>query len=65
MKEWIFLKKRLTKSTEDDSKERERGIKRKAMLMAASSRSTSNTEVDDLYDMGDIFGVGDTKKSKV
>jgi len=65
VKEWIFLKKRLTKSTEDDSKERERGIKRKAMLMAASSKSTSNAEVDDLYDMGDIFGVGDTKKSKV
>ena len=61
VKDWIYLKKRLTKS-DDESKEKERGIKRKAMLMAASGKSTSS---DDLYDMGDIFGVGETKKPKV
>jgi serine/threonine protein kinase len=65
VKDWISLKKRLTKSCEDESKERERGIKRKAMLMAASSRSAATTDNDDLYDMGDIFGVGETKKPKV
>ena len=61
VKDWIYLKKRLTKS-DDESKEKERGIKRKAMLMAASGKSNSN---DALYDMGDIFGVGETKKPKV
>jgi len=54
----------LTKSTEDESKERERGIKRKAMMMAATNKSTA-TQDDDLYDMGDIFGVGETKKPKL
>jgi len=64
VKDWISLKKRLTKSTEDESKERERGIKRKAMMMAATNKSTA-TQDDDLYDMGDIFGVGETKKPKL
>jgi len=52
----------LTKSTQDESIERERGIKRKAMLMAASKSMA--TEEDDLYDMGDILGGRESKKSK-
>jgi len=65
VQDWITLKKRLTKSNEDETKERERGLKRKAMLMAASRSATSAMEDDDLYDMGDILGVGETKKPKL
>ena len=67
VKDWMSLKRRLTKSSEDDSKEQERGMKRKAMLMAASRRSTSTASMgdDDLYDMGDIWGAGENKKTKV
>ncbi len=66
VKDWISLKKRLTKSS-DEVKEKERGIKRKAMLMAASKNSITMGSMDDdaLYDMGEILGVGETKKPKV
>jgi serine/threonine protein kinase len=62
VQDWMSLKKRLTKSTQDESIERERGIKRKAMLMAASKSMAA--EDDDLYDMGDILGGRESKKSK-
>ena len=62
VQDWMSLKKRLTKSTQDESMERERGIKRKAMLMAASKSMAA--EEDDLYDMGDILGGRESKKSK-
>lgn len=45
------MKKRLMKSNHDERMEWERGLKRRAMLLAAS-RSTTSTD-DDLYDMGD------------
>jgi len=64
VKDWISLKKRLTKSS-DEIKEKERGIKRKAMLMAAASTNSTSTAGDALYDMGDILGVGEAKKPKV
>mmetsp|Transcript_455 Transcript_455/g.950 ORF Transcript_455/g.950 Transcript_455/m.950 type:complete len:82 (+) Transcript_455:118-363(+) len=64
VKDWISLKKRLTKSS-DEIKEKERGIKRKAMLMAAASTNSTATADDALYDMGDILGVGEAKKPKV
>merc|ERR1712166_788105 len=61
--DWIFLKKRLMKTNQDESMERERGIKRKAMLMAASKSMAA--EEDDLYDMGDLSSRGrESKKSK-
>jgi len=50
--DWISLKKRLMKSNQEESMERERGIKRKAMLMAASKSMA--VEEDDLYDMADM-----------
>jgi len=64
VQDWITLKKRLTKSSEDESKERERGIKRKAMLMAASRSATNAIEEDDLYNMEDFLVDGETKRSK-
>jgi hypothetical protein len=57
VRDWMSLKKKLMRSSkteEDETKERERGIKRKAMLMAASK--TMDNEADDLYDMDDILG---------
>jgi serine/threonine protein kinase len=62
--EWMSLKKKLMRSSkteEDEIKEKERGIKRKAMLMAAS-KSTNSAEEDDLYDMDDLLGGGDSAK---
>jgi serine/threonine protein kinase len=61
--DWMSLKKKLMRSSkteEDEIKERARGIKRKAMLMAAS-KSMDNEE-DDLYDMDDILGGGGSSK---
>lgn len=58
--DWISVKKRLMKTNHDEMMEWERGIKRKAMLMAASKSTTA--EEDDLYDMGDVLG--ERKKSK-
>lgn len=60
--DWIFLKKRLMKTNHDERVEWERGIKRKAMLMAASKSTTA--EEDDLYDMGDVLGGRESKKPK-
>jgi serine/threonine protein kinase len=62
--EWMSLKKKLMRSSkteEDEIKEKERGIKRKAMLMAAS-KSTNSAEEDDLYDMDDLLGGGGSAK---
>ncbi len=59
VRDWIALKKQLMRSSkteEDDQNERERGIKRKAMLLAASKNL--DTGDDDLYDMDDILGDG-------
>lgn len=59
VRDWIALKKQLMRSSkteEDDQQERERGIKRKAMLLAASKNM--GTGDDDLYDMDDILGDG-------
>ena len=67
VQDWMNLKKRLmhsNKSEEDEIKERERGIKRKAMLMAAST-NTVDAEEDDLYDMDDIFTGGSPKQPKL
>lgn len=64
VKDWITLKDSLLsagKTEEDDVNERERGIKRKAMLLAASK--TMDTGDDDLYDMDDLLGDGE-KDSK-
>lgn len=61
--DWIALKKKLMKtsrSEEDEMKERERGIKRKAMLLAASKTGGD----DDLYDMNEFLGDGG-KSSKM
>jgi Protein kinase domain/SET domain len=55
-RDWISLKKRLMHSSKtevDERKERERGIKRKAMLLAANQ---SHMGGDELYDMDDILG---------
>jgi serine/threonine protein kinase len=55
-RDWISLKKSLmqsSKSEADEQKERERGIKRKAMLLAANQ---SHMGGDELYDMDDILG---------
>lgn len=65
VEDWISLKNKFMKSSkseEDEVLERERGIKRKAMLMAASKSMT--TDDDDLYDMGDILEGGEAKKSR-
>jgi hypothetical protein len=62
VRDWITLKKRLMRSSkteEDEQKERERGIKRKAMLLAAS-KDTGTGGDDDLYDMDDILGSGES-----
>ena len=67
VKDWMTLKRKLMRSSQteqDDIKEKERGIKRKAMLMAASSNPMDN-EDDDLYDMDDILGGGPSKEPKL
>jgi Protein kinase domain/SET domain len=58
-RDWILLKRRLMQSSKteaDEQKERERDIKRKAILLAANQ---SNMGGDDLYDMDDILGDGE------
>lgn len=65
VQEWIALKNRLMKSSkteEDEILERERGEKRKAMLIAASKAMAGDE--DDLYDMEDILE-GDSKRTKM
>jgi serine/threonine protein kinase len=65
VEDWILLKTKFMKSSkseEDEILEREKGIKRKAMLMVVSKSIT--TEEDDLYDMGDILEGGEAKKLK-
>ncbi|KAL3919148.1 MAG: hypothetical protein SGILL_003899 [Bacillariaceae sp.] len=63
--EWITLKNKLTKAgkSDDELAEEERGQKRNAMLMAASS-ATVNTDGDDLYDLGDVLGNGGVAKKQ-
>lgn len=59
--DWMLSKKRLMGGKTDDEEERERGIKRKAMLMAASKTSTTHDE-DGLYDMDDLLGDEESSK---
>jgi hypothetical protein len=62
--DWISQKNSLMRSNKNESdeiKERERGIKRKAMLMAASN-TPAEAEDDDLYDMDDILLGGSASK---
>jgi serine/threonine protein kinase len=64
--EWLTLKNKMAKSgkSDDDLAEEERGQKRNAMLMAASS-TAANVDGDDLYDLGDVLGSrGIAKKQK-
>ena len=66
-REWMSLKYKLNtpgKSKDDDEDERERGLKRNAMLMAASSAAASTNADDDLYDLGDVLGTGDASKKQ-
>jgi len=54
-RDWISMKKLVmhtSKTEADELKERERGMKRKAMLLTANR---SNSTGDDLYDMDDIL----------
>mmetsp|Transcript_36663 Transcript_36663/g.88849 ORF Transcript_36663/g.88849 Transcript_36663/m.88849 type:complete len:1800 (-) Transcript_36663:303-5702(-) len=61
--DWISLKRNSMRP--NDEMEKERGIKRKAMLMAASNAAAeSKTEDDDLYDMNE-FMESATKAPKV
>jgi hypothetical protein len=65
--DWMSQKNSLMRSNKNESdeiKERERGIKRKAMLMAASN-TPAEAEDDDLYDMGDILGGSASKVPKL
>jgi serine/threonine protein kinase len=67
--EWTLLKNRLCKSRkpEDDMTEQERGLKRNAVLMAASRTSLSasdDDDEDDLYDLGDVLGGEPAKRQK-
>jgi serine/threonine protein kinase len=66
VRDWVSLKKKLmhsSKSEEDERQERKRGIKRKAMLMAASSSLAGTShdqegivgDEDDLYDINDML----------
>eukprot|EP00980_Cylindrotheca_fusiformis_P023513 scaffold10551_cov63-Cylindrotheca_fusiformis.AAC.2 len=62
--DWMSLKNSLTRPNEtDELKQRERGIKRKAMLMAASKTPAGGG--DDLYDMDDLLGDPATKVPKL
>jgi hypothetical protein len=66
VQDWMTLKTKLMKSgqtEEDEIKVRERGNKRKAMLMAASTTKAVGDD-DDLYDMGDLLAGGE-KKPKI
>lgn len=60
--DWMSQKTSLMGSNVNES-EAERGIKRKAMLMAASDTKTE--EEDDLYDMDDILGAPAIKVPKL
>ncbi|KAG7353333.1 nuclear protein SET [Nitzschia inconspicua] len=64
--EWMTLKNKLTKSgmSDSDRAEQERGFKRNAMLMAASGASVNLGDDDGLYDLGDVLGVGSSKRQK-
>ena len=66
VKDWMRLKNKLLRSNqteEDELKAREKGIKRKAMLMAATK--SLDDDMDDLYDMGDLFdGGGEASEKK-
>eukprot|EP00980_Cylindrotheca_fusiformis_P013148 scaffold3315_cov98-Cylindrotheca_fusiformis.AAC.2 len=62
--DWMSLKNSLMRPNEtDELKQRERGIKRKAMLMAASKTPAGGG--DDLYDMDDLLGDPATKVPKL
>jgi serine/threonine protein kinase len=66
VQDWMGLKEKLLRSNqseEDELKARERGIKRKAMLIAAATKTVDDEE-DDLYDMGDLLNGGDGEPSK-
>jgi serine/threonine protein kinase len=66
VEDWMSLKRKLMKSTlceEDEARVKERNLKRKAVLMAASSAVKEN-EQDDLYNMDELFG-DDAKKQKL
>ena len=69
VKDWTRLKNKLLKSNqsqEDELKAREKGIKRKAMLIAATK--SVDDDMDDLYDMGDLLdggGDGSGKKPRL
>ena len=56
----------LTKAgkSDDELAEEERGQKRNAMLMAASSATTNAADGDDLYDLGDMLGNGGVVKKQ-
>jgi serine/threonine protein kinase len=60
--EWISLKNKLINPhNSDDNEFTESGIKRKALLMAAS---TTEGNDDLLYDMSDLLGGREAKKKK-
>ena len=66
VQDWMTLKTKLMKSgqtEEDEIKVRERGNKRKAMLMAASTNKAAGDD-EDLYDMGELLSGGE-KKPKI
>eukprot|EP00934_Nitzschia_sp_Nitz4_P008455 Nitzschia sp. Nitz4//scaffold80_size88189//18388//23841//NITZ4_005082-RA/size88189-processed-gene-0.12-mRNA-1//1//CDS//3329558615//8445//frame0 len=59
IEDWVALKKRVLRteqSEEDDVTEREKGIKRKAMMLAASQSLGTGGGDDDLYNMDDLLG---------
>lgn len=64
--DWISLKR--CSMRPNDEMEKERGIKRKAMLMAAASNTSSanvKMEDDDLYDMDDLMEESEPKAPKL
>mmetsp|Transcript_5477 Transcript_5477/g.16222 ORF Transcript_5477/g.16222 Transcript_5477/m.16222 type:complete len:330 (+) Transcript_5477:1-990(+) len=68
-KDWMKLKASImlvNKEKEEEELKREQGIKRKAMLMAASSKVEGNGGAigDDLYDLDDILDVGSASLKK-
>jgi serine/threonine protein kinase len=68
VEDWMALKLKLmdvSKTEEDEMVEKERGEKRKAMLVAASqAMAVPGGDEDDLYDMGDLLE-SDAKRPKI